>query len=317
MQGPDPRAALPTPRPGEPAQTPATSVEERISAAARRFDLCALLDLLAAHGYRDSDIELVSHQTALHQSSEIEAVRFERQPRRRVVITVNLGWLAPQGALPTYFQKILLEQRDESLSGFLGFFCHHILRSGIRGQFPERDRRLFTAFGRTLQKLRSLLGLRSPSTVHWVFSQLFPELEVCVRRTVLTRRVRTRGMVLGTWDLGDGAVCGGITTLPVHALEVRLLGDEPTTGTGEPWAKAAEVRLRDAVFPILSVGGLFLHVLLILRDQQGALVLKPRRYLGYEPLDAGSGGTGPTAERSARTIVLWSDEVPAHEPDGL
>jgi hypothetical protein len=296
----------------EPAGTspspdaPAPSIEERISAAARRFELCALLDLLAAHGYRDRDIELESHQTLLHQSSEIESVRFEHQPRRRVIITVNLGWLSPQGALPTYFQRVLLEQQGESLSGFLGFFCHHLLRCGVRGQFPERDPRLFTEFARTLRQLRSLLGLRSPSTVHWVFSQLFPELEVSVRRTVLTRRVRTRGMVLGTWDLGDGAVCGGISTLPVHALEVRLLGDEATTGTGVPWAQAADERLRSAVFPVLAVDGLFLRVLLVLRDQQGALVLQPQRFLGYEPIE---GGAQP--ERSARTIVLWSDEVPA------
>lgn len=296
-------------RPAAPAdRKQAALLEARLTREAPRFDLCALLDLLHELGYPDGEIEYRSHQTTLHQSAVIAAVSFQQVPRR-VVITVNQGWLAPQTALPSYFLKVLAHQQEESLSEFLNFFCHQLLDASRTGMFPERDETLFRDWQMTRRQLRSLLGLRSLSTIHWVFGLVFPEMEVSVQRTVLPRTVRTRGMILGSWVIGDGATCGGTTVIPVSAVAVTLLCDEPVSGTGRPWAGEATRRLHAEVFPGLTDPGLFLQVVLVLRDQASYMVLKADQYLGYEPLAKGALSAAP-GRKLARSIVLWNGEVP-------
>ncbi len=283
--------------------------EERIARNACRYDLPALLTELHALGYHDDDIEFRSHRTSCHQAYVIESITFERQPRQRAVITVNLSLLGPQSPLPSYFQQVLERQEGGSLSAFLNFFCHRLLRADVMGMFPERDPSLFGDFGRTRQQLMSLLGLRSLSTVHWLFQSVFPELEVAARRTLLERQVCTRAMVIGEWSFGDGTICGGVTTMRVSAFAVTLYCEEPDTGEGEPWARAAAVRLHEVLFPILQAQGLFLEVSMVLRDQSSIMVLSPQQYLGYQPMNAGNEPSERTG-RSARTVILWSGEVP-------
>lgn len=289
------------------------SIEERISGQAWRFDLRALIELLSLLEYRDGDIELRSHVSKLHQSAVVSAVQFFTEPRRRVVITVNIGLLAPQSPLPSYFHKFLEQQQQESLTHFLSFFDHHLLRALTSGQFPERDPQLFSDWSRSLRQLRSLLGLRSLSTIHWVVSLVFPEMEVAVKRTVLQRSVRTAGMVLGNWTIGDGAACGGLAQVPVSAVAVTLLCDEAQSGRGRSWASEASARLRGEVFPALAVHGLFLQVVLVMRDQTSFMVLQPEQYLGYEPISEGAGRPAER-RRQTHTVVLWSGEVPLADP---
>ena len=95
-----------------------------------------------------------------------------------------------------------------SLSDFLGLFCHRLLRGTVVASFPERDDNVFRDWPRALAQLRSLLGLRSTYTIHWVFCHIFPELEVAVGRSVIDREVRTQGMVLGTgiWVMDQSVV---------------------------------------------------------------------------------------------------------------
>lgn len=290
------------------------SIEARITRAAPRFELAALIDLLHKLDYNEADIEYQSHQTTVHQSTVIAAIQFHRVPRRYVVITVNHSLLAPQTALPTYFWKILEQQQDESLTEFLNFFCHHLIKASGAGTFPERNIALFTHWQRSRSQLRSLLGPRSLSTIHWVFGLVFPEMEVAVKRTVLQRSLRTRGMVLGSWVIGDGAACGGIAQVPVGGVLITLICDEPSSPTGRPWADAAMQRLHDAAFPPLAAHGLFLQVILVLRDQRSFLMLQPNQYLGYEPLAPGFASVAPRS-KVARTIVLWSGEVPRGRAD--
>ena len=52
-----------------------------------------------------------------------------------------------------------------------------------------------------------------------------------------------------------------------------------------------------------------LEVALILRDQQTFMILGPNQFLGYVPLYGGAGAAPHI--RSARTIILWSGEVPS------
>ena len=288
-----------------------TAIEQRIKQLATKFDLSALHDLLRYIGYEESDIEYRSHDTLLQQSSVVDRVEFETIPRRKVVVLVNVGWLGPQSALPNYFRKILAEQQDDSLTEFLGLFCHRQFRAGITASFPERDPSVFRDWPRALQHLRCLLGLRSTYTAHWVFSQVFPELEVAVSRTIMEREVRTSGMELGAWELGDGSVCGGISKVPVSAVAITLFADEATCGTGAPWSSEATRRFEAHVLPALAGHGSFLEVKLVLRDQSSFMILQQNQYLGYEPLKGGPRRTTPTA-KPARTVILFRGEVPTN-----
>lgn len=289
------------------------ALQRRIQAQARRFELPALFDLLAWLGYGRSEISLKSHSTTLQQSAVVESIEFAAPPKRRVTVTVNLGWFGPQSALPAYFRSILEDDGGDAAEAFLGFFCQVMLQSGVASSFPERNPHLFTSFDRTRDQLRSLLVARSLSTVHWVFAQTFPEAETCVQRTILLRPLRTRGMVLGSWTIGDGLVCGGLAQVPVSSIAVTLYCNEPTDGLGNPWAVEAERRMRSECFPALASPGLFLRVHLVIRDQSSFMVLQNRQYLGFEPIrDPGPALSRPTSRASkvARTIVLWSGEVP-------
>jgi hypothetical protein len=284
--------------------------EEKIAEQIHRYDLAALIEDLRALGYNDESIEFRSNQTRRHQASLVEAVEFVREPGPRAVVTVNLGLLGPQSVLPAYFQKVLDHGTESSLAAFLNFFSHRLIRADLLGMFPERDPRLFASFDKTRRQLLSLLGLRSPSTTHWLFQSVFPELEVAIRRTILQRPVRTRGMVIGAWTLGDGSVMGGLAMAPVSAIGVRLFCDEPVTGDGQPWARAANERLHGELFPIVRSHGLFMEVALVFRDQSTFMVLAPEQFLGYEPLYSGEGPRQPN-ERTSRTVIVWSGEVPS------
>lgn len=311
----EPRA--PKGKPGSLASAPksrgsaapsAQQMRELIVAKATQFSLGALHDALRSIGYGDEEIEFRSHATTTHQDSVVAAVQFFDVPRRRVVVTLNLGLMAPQSLLPSYFQRVLAHQTEDSLSGFLNFLSHHLLGELVQGQFPERDPSLFASWPDTLDQLRSLLGIRTLSTVHFLFEQFFPELGVSVSRLVMTKTMRARGVHLGEWKTGDGAVLGAIAETPVFGISVRLFSDEAVTGTGKPWAEEAVTRLLQRLFPLLSKRGVHLEVMLILRDQRNHMILAPKQYLGYAPLYAGPGK--PEQPRSVRTIILWSGEIP-------
>lgn len=305
---------LPAPSASASATAPALDrerMEAAIMARARRFSLGALLDALHAIGYSDDDIELRSHATSTHRDSVVDSVRFAHSPRRATVV-LNLGLLAPQSMLPSYFQAQLSSQGEGGLSEFLGFFAHRLLRGSAVSQHPERNPDYFSDWRSTLSQLLSMLGLRSLSAVHWVFALSYPELGVSVQRTTMTRPVRTRGVRLGRWAIGDGAVLGEVAQVPVSGIAVKLLSDEPVTHYGQPWARAADERLHEQVFPVLAHYGLYLHVSLILRDQRNFLVLRPNEFLGYTPLYGGPQAATPG--RSVRTIILWNDEVPSERP---
>lgn len=288
-------------------------IQRRITEKARSFDLPALFDLLRWLGYSRQEIALKSHRSTLQQSAVVESVQFAPLPERRVTVLVNLGWFGPQSALPAYFQSILDQDKGDIAEAFLSFFSQVLLQSGVASSFPERNAYLFSDFDRTRQQLRSLLGARSMSTVHWVFAQTFPEAETCVKRTILMRPLRTRGMLMGKWTMGDGTVCGGLAQVPVSAIAVTLYCNEPTDGLGNPWAVEAERRMRRECFAALAIPGLFLQVHLVIRDQNSFMVLQNKQYLGFDPLREPTPLRPlPTSRvsKTARTVVLWSGEVP-------
>lgn len=293
-------------------ESEAERMQRAISERAHRFGLAALLDALQALGYSEDEIRLSSHATTAHQASLVHAVQFAAPPQRRVQVVLNLGLLAPQSPLPSYFQQVISRQSEGALTGFLNFFAHHLLTLSVSAQFPERSLALFPSWPQAVSDVRRLIGLRTTYALHWIFDQIYPELGVAVQRLVMSRTVSTRTTRLGPWAIGDGATLGGQTQVPVSGIAIRLFADDAVSGTGQPWPKEAERRFHEQIVPLLAGHGIHLQVALVLRDQQNFFVLRPREFLGYAPLYAGP--TAKPAGRSVRTIILWNGEIPSSSP---
>jgi hypothetical protein len=281
-------------------------MESAICENTRRFDIASLLAALTDLGYREGEIEFRSNLTTLHHGNIVESVEFVRSPRRAVVVTVNVGLLAGQSPLPSYFFHVQERQTQETLLAYLNFFGHRLLMGEFACQYPERDGSLFPDILQTRRDLLAMLGLRSPGTLHWMFSHCFPELEVAVRRGTHLHTVPTRGVRLGGTVFGDGSAFGAVTRVPVPSVTVLLFCDESISGQGAPWAKEAVRRIRAWIFPRLVDQGLFLTVVLIFRDQPSWTLLQPDRFLGYQPI------YDPKLKhekRQSRQVVLFDSEV--------
>ena len=232
-------------------------MQQQICDKAKRFDLVALFQLLTWLGYARDEIEMKSHYTSLQQSSVVESVQFADPPGRQVRVTVNLGWLGPQSALPVYFRRVLDQDRGDLAEAFFSFFGRCCLRPASRAAFPSAIPPTSLRSNGRCRSFAACWGARSLSTVHWVFALSFPEAETCVQRTILSRPLRNRGMVLGSWAIGDGMSCGGRSQVPVAAIAVTLYCNEPCDQQGRPWAIEAEQRLQRECFPALRSPGCF------------------------------------------------------------
>ncbi|AKF85826.1 Type VI secretion, VasB, ImpH, VC_A0111 [Myxococcus fulvus] len=281
-------------------------VEERIREHAGAFDMPALLELLTKEGYGPDDVELKSHRGTVHAPRLIQSVEFARNPRR-VIITVNLGLLSVQSPLPSFFLKAMESLEHDAMESFLGYFDHLLLKARFAGLFPERDGALLPGWESAAAHRLRLLRPGCPSTLHWLFSQAYPEAEVRVRRATRRQRIDTRGIRLGGAALGDGTAMGGFATVPTGGLEAWLYVDESFCGTGAAWAVEARRRLRSRVLPHLVDTPVFLTVALVIRDQHGHARVEDTSHLGYEPIIG-----GPEEDRQ---VVLFSgDTAPRASP---
>lgn len=281
-------------------------LEQRIRERIRAFDIPALLELLSRMGYGAADIEYRSHRTQVHQGHLVHDIQFLPPPRKRVIVTVNVGLLSVQSLLPSFLLQALEQQQNDRLELFLGYFDHLLLHARFSGLHPERDSTLMPGWGETAPHRLRLLRPTCPSTLHWLFAHVFPEAEISVRREVRRQQVASTQLRLGTTSLGDSTSMGGFAYVPTGAIEVRIHCNEPWTGTGTPWAKEAPRRLYERLLPFLSEQSLSLTVLLLLRDHESFARVEDDSFLGYDPLVFG--------EDDAQRIVLFSGDTARYKP---
>ena len=301
-----PPPKLPPKEPPRASEPPIhKQMERRIRELIHKFDVPALVDALAAAGYREDQIEFVSNPVLTHRASLLEDIEFFRDPPRVLVLT-NYGLLGGQGPIPSYFFELLSEQRDSTMTEFLWFFDNALLRQRYAGLFPERDRDIIADFAEVKQLQLALLQLGAPIGMHWLFRLVYPELPVAVRRSIQKRRVRTDGVRMGDAELGSGCAFGGFTQVPVGGIDVRLLCEEWNTPTGQPWAHAAEQRLQRLIIPSLESSDVYLTVTLIFLDRQSFAKLAPQTYLGYDPIAAPPSDDGPPP---VQQVILFRGET--------
>jgi hypothetical protein len=289
------------------------AIERRIRERIRGFDIPALLSVLAASGYGDAQIEYRGHRTTLHQSHLVHDIQFIHQPNKRVVITVNMGLLSAQSPLPSFMMQTMDQLDHDRLERFIGYFDHLLLHECFAGLYPERDEALLPGWSETVRDRLRMLRPTSPSTLHWLFSKIFPEVELSVRREVRQQRVAAREMRLGATTLGEGDAMGGFASIPTGGMEVKLYCDEPISSNGVAWAVEARRRFESDLLPLLSESVFMLTVFLVLRDQEGILRIERDSYLGYEPLQDASLYTqqvllfsGDTSSPSERNAAVWN-----------
>jgi hypothetical protein len=282
-------------------------LEERIRERIRSFDMPALLDLLAHAGYGEDDIEYRSHRTTVHQGHLVHDIQFIHAPRRRVIITVNVGLISVQSLLPSFILQTLDRMDHERMERFLGYFDHMLLQQRFAGLFPEREQALLPGWGETAEHRLRLLRPTSPGTLHWLFAQVFPEAEVSVRRELRRQPIPTTGIRLGASALGDPTAMGGFALVPTGGVEVSLFCEESWDGRGTPWAEEAPRRLERRLLPRLTDTSLLLTVVLILRDQNDHARVQDDSYLSYAPIIGGP--------ESPQRIVLFSGDTARHAPD--
>jgi len=152
---------------------PSSTIEARIAERIHSFDLPALLDVLKACGYTQGEIEYRSHRSLLSHGHLVQAISFQRTPRRRVVVTVNLGLLSTHSPLPSFFFKAMDQISHDQLEDFLSYFDHHLLHARLSGYSPERDEALVGDTHVAEDRLQ-LLRPKCPSSLHWLCTRIFP-----------------------------------------------------------------------------------------------------------------------------------------------
>ncbi|MGZ3460708.1 MAG: hypothetical protein ACXU86_19650 [Archangium sp.] len=283
-------------------------LEQRLRERIRGFDIPALLDVLAASGYGDAEIEYRSHRTGVHQSHLVHDIQFIHQPHKRVIITVNMGLLSAQSPLPSFLMRTMDQLDHDRLERFIGYFDHRLLEECFAGLYPERDGGLLPGWPEAAKDRLRLLRPPCPSTLHWLFRKVFPETELSVRREVRRQKVPSRELRMGSSTLGEGDSMGGFASIPTGGMEVKIYCDEPICSSGVPWAVEAQRRFEAELLPLLSETVLMLTVILVLRDQEGFLRLERDSHLGYDPLEG--------APVETRQVLLFMGDTSSPQATG-
>ncbi len=282
------------------------SRRDSIRARIRHFDLVALLNLLESMGYRTEDVIFRSAMTRVSAQSMVEDIEF--LPEQKVIVWLNMGMLSYQSPLPTYFLKMLeLEVINvQSFIDFVQFFSDRLIRDYLCALRPEGDPRLGLGWQRSGRHLVRLLGLSSPSTLHWLFSMVFPELEIAVYRDRHWRELSPGHVKLGGTPLGAGAVFGGRTRVKVRGFSIELLSEEDSADNGAPWAHEALRRLEGQILPMLADYDLSIKVIVVIRHRSGWARLSHDSLLGYDALRGGK----PKVKRA----VIFRGKVDRAQP---
>ena len=264
-------------------------LERKISNKIHEFDLISLLKLLIHHEYLLEEIHFRSHMSTCSQSGLIQGIEFLYQPERQVVITINMGLLSAQSALPSYFQKNVDTKDIDSISfgDFIGYFDHFLIRDYIFNIYPEKNIKYFSDWEITKRQYLQIMDLKSSSTLFWVFQLVFPELKIQVEKMVMERGLKALALIMGKTILGSDAVFGKKTDATVYGMHITLISDEEFTDNGIPWPKEIKNRLDDQVFPILRSAEADVEIILVIRSQKRWMKLESESYLGYDKMKGG------------------------------
>jgi hypothetical protein len=305
------------PESAPPPPSPESALMAAIVRRAHEFTLPALLDALLAVGLRAEEVIFRSHLSHSHQAFLVHSVEFLSEPPRAIV-TLNIGLLAAQSPLPSYFFAILERgsHDTEALLAVLYLIDHPLLRERARSEYPERDRRTVSDWDQAKGLLLRLLALQSPRTLHWLLQRVFPELGLAVERSTSELPLSTDQVIIGTTALGESRALGGQVRLSHSTLTVTLYCEESETPTGRPWTQEAARRLERHILPLLKEQALYLQLWLVFANRDASARVsssqrQPDSFLGHDPLSRAAPQPSPTEQTriawpSSQRVLLFS-----------
>jgi len=264
-------------------------IESKIQADKDKFDFISLLRLLNHIGYSNSRIRFRSYNSLVSQKGLIRKIEFKKKTEKRVVITLNFGLLGPQTPIPSYFQKMIDSgiMDVNAFFQFINFFDHPLIEDFLQYAIPERNIKLFPDWEKMKLNYINMLDLKSVTTVYWFLSLYFPELELRVDKMANKREITTTPFILGNAILGDTSTFGDKTIIYAEGIKVTFFSEEEVNNQNVSWPMEIKKRLKHRVFPIFSLVGMDIKVMLVIKFQNTWAKLQPNSYLGYDKIQGG------------------------------
>lgn len=256
----------------------------RLSKDAYKFDIYGLVELLVHLGFNLRDIELLGYQGLESQPGLIRQLDFK--PQGRVEITLYFGIAGANGTIPTYLMKmadagIINERHFREL---LGFFDRYLLKTWLHGMLPEIH---LERVGQT-RWIRSMQNFGSLSSLTWLFSMIFPDLQTRVTRNAMNLGRATRPAKVGISRIGIEMILGNEFRVLTYGYEVILIADHEHYKPNKPWHIEILERFNERIRPVLANLDIYLEIWLIIRNTRNWFRIdKDGNYLGYERLRGG------------------------------
>lgn len=267
---------------------------EALRMRGRRFDATSLLERLAEQ-FPGRPIRMRSQPSLAPSATLLEGV--EVYPDH-ILVRVNLGLRSSTTPLPSYFLDLFDDPAaGPALQALVDQLDGRLLPARLAAYHFDAGPLLPVDPVVARGRLFALAQPASPSTLHWLFAAVFPEIEVRVERSPLVRILPTDEARLGDADgprPGDAvmgvASLGGEAAVPVNGFDAVLRIEDSVTWGDVPWRFEANRRVRAHILPALAGTSAYLRVLLVDTAAQGRLALgqESRSYLGFDPLVRGA-----------------------------
>lgn len=280
-----------------------TAIAAALNERARTFDATSLLEILTLFAGQFPDLPVVmrSQPSLAPAAALVDGVEAQAN---HIVVRVNLGLRSGTTPLPSYFLDLFEDSRaGPALAALVDALDGRLLPARLASYHLDAGDLLPLDPAVARRRLFSLAQPASPSTLHWLFAAIFPEIEVRVERSPLVRILPTEEARLGQAMIGV-ATLGGEAAVPVNGFDALLTIRDSATWGDVPWRFEAHRRVRALILPALVGTGAYLRVLLVDKEGRGRLALGPDSgsYLGFDPL-----------ERAATPLVtiVFDGQVPS------
>jgi len=260
------------------------SVFDSLNSRVDKFDLCAFFKALDVSGVNLEKLLFVGTQNLTSSTRLCEEIAPTNDTIVSAIVKLNLGLLTPSSPLPSYYRKAVEkgEIDEDKFNSFIQFFNHHVIKSIIKFSWVER----FFIHDWSGVKMASLsmLGLDSVSSIHWIFSLYFPELELSVSKCLKEQRMNSAEFCVGVSRLGEKYALGGYVRRKLRAYTIALRSDIAQTETREFWPTEIRRRLKERLFPLMKKTHIYLIVTFTIDQYKRATYLNPKSSLGFTSL---------------------------------
>lgn len=259
-------------------------IKNKLSKDAWRFDIYGLIEVLLHLGYTLPDINLVGHQGLESQPGLVRKLYFDTDSR--VTIVLYFGISGANGVIPTYLMKMADSGiiNDRHFHELLTFIDRYLLRTWLNGMLPELNQ---DKLGQ-IRWVRSIQNFNSLSSIIWVFTNIYPDLQVRAYRKVISIGNATRPAKLGHSKIGIEMILGNEFKVINYGFDITLIAQDEEYKLNHPWHTEIQKRFKDHIIPLLKGLDIYIDLCLIIRSTKSWFKIEnDGSHLGYERLKGG------------------------------